>query len=193
MTNRIFRSTKFISLTAFLATVSMNTLAHADDGGDQAAYAGIMIGGNFSTASDGTISDSSMTPTIALTFGTKMPSNFGFGLYGSYFGRTSSGSFLGLPSGTSTGTTMLLGQGNYYVAGLHLGLEAGVAVSSWSAGISSVTSSNSNTSMVYGPNAGYDLKIDKTISLGVEVHYLFSTAQNSVNNAQTLANFKIWL
>jgi hypothetical protein len=197
MRNKIVKNTIGLTLTAIAAIVSTGSLAQAGDdaasGADQTAYAGIMIGGNISTASNGTITDSSMTPTIALTLGMKMPTNFGFGLFGSYFGRTSSGSFLGLPTGTNTGTTMLLGQGNYYLLGAHLGLEAGVAISSWSGTISSVTSGSSTTSLVYGPNVGYDLKIDKTISLGVEVHYLFSTAQNSVNNVQTLASFKIWL
>ncbi|MEO5969753.1 MAG: hypothetical protein ABIQ95_07470, partial [Bdellovibrionia bacterium] len=93
----------------------------------------------------------------------------------------------------NTGTTMLLGQGNYYFMGAHFGLEAGVALSSWAGEISTLTAAGSNTSLVYGPVAGYDLKIDKTISLGLEVHYLFSTAQNAVNNVQTLASFKIWL
>lgn len=192
--NHFYQITKYLAFMPLIALVSMSTLAHADDAsGNQSLYAGIMIGGNISTASNGTVTDSTMTPTIALTLGTKMPTNFGLSLFGSYFGRTSSGSFLGLGAGTNTGTTMLLGQGNYYFFGGHIGLETGVAMTSWSGTLASVGSAGSNTSLVYGPNAGYDLKIDSTISLGLEVHYLFSTAQNSVNNIQTLANFKIWL
>ncbi|MEO5970125.1 MAG: hypothetical protein ABIQ95_09375, partial [Bdellovibrionia bacterium] len=121
MKNKLFKSAVCLPLTALAVVFSMSTVAQAEDtgGADQGAYAGILIGGNISTASNGTITDSTMTPTLALTLGTKMPTNFGFGLFGSYYSRTSSGTFLGLPSGTNTGTTMLLGQGNYYFMGAH--------------------------------------------------------------------------
>ena len=164
-----------------------------DDRGGQNAYIGVLVGGNRNANSDGTISSSNTDPAIGLTAGIKLSPRFGIGFLGSRYGLKNSGSFLGLPLGTATNTTMILGQANFFLGGIHLGVEAGSSVSSWDGTIGALRSDNSNTSMVYGPQGGIDLKIDKTISLGAEVHYLFSTAQNVVSNAQALAALKIWL
>jgi hypothetical protein len=178
---------------AFAAEQSEHNNKDQSDSGDQNAYVGVLIGGNRSANSDGTVSDTNTDPTIGITAGLKISPRFGIGFFGSRYGLTNTGKFLGLPVGTTTSTTMLLGQGNFYLGGIHLGVEAGSSTSSWNGKIGSLTDGTSNTSMVYGPQGGIDLKLDKTISLGGEFHYLFSTAENVVSNAQALAAVKIWL
>ena len=163
------------------------------DPGTQNFYVGALIGGNRNSNSDGAISDTTTNPAIGVTAGIRVSPRFGVGFFGSRYGQTSSGIFLGLPAGTSTTTTMLLAQGNYFSKAIHLGVEAGATTSSWDRIVASRHDGSSSTSMVYGPHGGIDLKLDKAITLGGEFHYLFSTAHNVASNAQALAALKIWI
>ena len=161
--------------------------------GDQNFYVGALIGGTKSANSDGTISESTISPTVGVTAGIKLSPRFGIGFLGSRYGMTSSSNILGLPAGTNSNTTLLLGQANFILGGFHVGVDLGPSTNSWDGTISSLNDGTSNTSFVYGPQGGIDFKLDKTISLGGEVHYLFSTAKNVVSNIQGLAVLKIWL
>ncbi|MEO5969761.1 MAG: hypothetical protein ABIQ95_07510 [Bdellovibrionia bacterium] len=199
---KINKQTKFLKLLPLITLLGIGSVAFAggqsehreeSDQGDQNAYVGALIGGNRNANSNGTISDTATNPTYGLTAGIKISPRFGIGFFGSRYDLTSSGAFLGLPVGTSTSTTMLLGQGNFFIGGIHVGVEAGPTTSSWDGKIASLHDGSSNTSMVYGPHGGIDMKLDKTITLGGEFHYLFSTAQNVASNAQALAAIKIWL
>ena len=167
--------------------------AEQKSSGDQNFYVGALLGGTKSANSDGTISESSISPTIGLTAGIKLSPGFGIGFLGSRYGTTSSSNVLGLPVGTNSNTTLLLGQGNFILGGFHVGVDIGASTNSWDGTISSLNDGTSNTSLVYGPQGGIDFKLDKTISLGGEMHYLFSTAKNVVSNIQSLAVLKIWL
>ncbi len=153
-------------------------------------YAGILFGGNSTTNSPG---DNQTTTTFGATAGAKLASEFGIGLFGSYYSQKSSGSFLGLPSGASTSTAVITGQGNFFAGGFHFGAEAGPAISSWSGYVSNVNAGDSRTVMVYGPEGGYDYKLSKTASIGAEAHYLLSTGDSSIDNIQFLAALKVWM
>ena len=150
-------------------------------------YLGLLAGGNKSASSE-----TNATPTFGLTLGAKLAPAFGIGFLGSYYGQTSSGSLLGLPTGSSAKTLVLAGQANYFIGGLHLGGEIGTAISSWSGQISKVHTGDSTTSMIYGPEAGYDFIIARSVSLGAEGHYLISTAESAVDNIQVFAALKFW-
>ncbi len=141
----------------------------------------------------GTLSESNISPTVGLTVGIKLSPRFGIGVLGSRYGMTSSSTILGLPVGTASNTTLLLGQANFILGGFHLGAELGPSINSWDGTISSLNTGTSSSSLVYGPQGGIDFRLDKTISLGGELHYLLSTAKNVVNNIQALAVLKIWL
>ena len=90
-------------------------------------------------------------------------------------------------------TTLLTGQANFFASGFHLGGEIGAGINSWSGGISSLHVGNSSTSLVYGPEAGYDFKIASAVTIGAEVHYLMSNADAGANNLQGLASLKVWM
>ena len=170
-------------------TARASEVSATESSGDR-GYAGLLFGGNSTTNSS---DPNQTTTTFGATLGAKMTPEFGIGLFGSYYTQRSSGSFMGLPTGASTSTAVITGQANFFAGGLHLGAEAGPAINSWSGNISTAHTGNSNTNMVYGPEAGYDYKFTKTMSLGAEAHYLFSSGDASVNNIQALAALKVWL
>lgn len=153
-------------------------------------YAGLLVGGNTTTNE----SKNNITPTIGLTLGAKMTPSFGIGLFGNYYERNRSSSILSLPVGTSTKTFVVTGQGNFFIGGFHFGGEAGFARSSWEASIGSLqTGGAGSTIFVYGPEAGFDLKLAKTLSIGVEGHYLFSRANSGVSALLAFAGIKVWM
>ena len=69
----------------------------------------------------------------------------------------------------------------------------GAGINSWSANVSSLHTGSSNTSLVYGPEAGYDFRIASAVSIGAEVHYLMTNADGGANNLQGLASLKVWM
>ena len=174
---------------ASAVTANASSEVTAMDLGEK-GYAGILFGGNSTTNAP---DSNQTTATFGATLGAKIAPEFGLGLFGSYFSQRSFGSFMGLPTGASTSTAVITGQGNFFAGGLHLGAEMGPAISSWSGNISTAHTGNSNTTMVYGPEAGYDFKFTKTMSLGAEAHYLFSSGDASINNVQAFAALKVWL
>ncbi|MGE0615046.1 MAG: outer membrane beta-barrel protein [Bacteriovoracia bacterium] len=171
-------------LMALAYTVPANALESS------VGYAGFLLGGNIASTSG---SDGDTRPNIGLTLGGKISPEFGLGFYGGFSGQRSSGTFLGLPSGTSTSMTILAGQLNFFAGPLHLGAEAGAAISSWSGNISSVHAGDSTTDFVYGPQGGVDFQLVPNLSLGAELHYLITTADSGVNNLQALAALKVWM
>lgn len=181
-----------VNLIFYFALISTGPLVQAEDNmnaysSQEYGYLGLLAGGNSSTSAEG-----NATPTFGLTLGAKLAPSFGLGFLGSYYGQSSSGSLLGLPSGTSMSTLILAGQANYFMGGLHLGGEIGAALSSWSGHISRLYASDNVAAMIYGPEIGYDFLIGKSLSLGAEGHYLISTAASSVNNIQLFAALKFW-
>jgi hypothetical protein len=167
--------------------------AEARDAGDQNLYVGGLLGVTRSATSNGTISDSNMSGTYGLTAGLKLSPRFGFGILATRYGTTASSTNLGLPIGSASSTSLLLGQGNFFIGGIHLGVDIGTAVNSWDGKISTLTAETSSNSLVFGPQVGIDFRLDKTFTLGAELHYLISNAQNTSPTLQGLAALKLWL
>jgi len=195
MSNKLKTVSKLFFMAALIGPGSFaqaeeqtSTWDHSGDLDDRPNYLGVLLGVNTPTGEG-----SSSTATVGATLGSKVVSYFGVGLFGSYSGQTSSGSLLGLPAGTSTSTTLLTGQGNFMMGGFHLGGEIGAGISSWSGAVSTLHAGTSNTALIYGPEAGYDFKLTSAVSLGGEVHYLFSNAEAASKNLQALATLKVWL
>lgn len=161
--------------------------------GDQNLYIGGLVGATKSANSDGIILGSETSPTFGLTAGIKLSPSFEIAFLATRYRTRSTSTDLGLPIGTDSNTTLLLGQGSFLMGGFHLGVEIGSSINSWDGKISSLNDGTSSTSTVYGPQGGIDFRLDKTLTLGGEVHYLFSTAKNVVSNVQALAVLKIWL
>ena len=167
--------------------------AEARAAGDQHLYVGAVLGATRSATSNGTNSDSNISGTYGLAGGFKFSPSFGLGVLATRYGTTSSSTNLGLPIGSTSSTTLFLGQANFFIGGIHLGIEIGTAMNSWDGKISTITDGTSSNAMVYGPQVGIDFRLDKTLTLGGELHYLFSSAQNTSATLQGLAALKIWL
>ena len=150
-------------------------------------YLGLALGANTTIGSN-----ENASPTYALVFGANISPEFGIGFFGSHYGQSSSGSLFGLPTGTTTSTLILAIQANYFFNGAHLGGEIGTAISSWSGHISTVNAGDSASAVIFGPQAGYDFLVGQSISLGIEGHYLFTSAKDGVTNAQILGSVKFW-
>lgn len=131
-------------------------------------------------------------PSVGVTLGAKMDEHVGIGFFGNYFGQTASGGTLGLPDGTDTDIFVTTGQLNLWFNNLHVGGEAGAQFNTWT-GTSTAAAGNSTTDFVYGPEAGYDYKVSKVVSLGAELHYLFNNTASSRDNMQALAALKFWM
>lgn len=181
--SRLVSSLRLLILAITFAAGIQSAKA-ADEPG---SYLGVMFGGNKTpNTSD------SFNPTYGITLGGKISPVIGLGFFGNYFGHDSTGSFLGLPTGSSTRNFVLAGQLNYSIGGLFFGGEAGAAITSWSGNISSIHSGSSDTSFVYGPVAGYDIVINNSISVGAQAHYLVSTTNSGRDNLQVFAALKFW-
>lgn len=178
---------KLLSKTLFLiSSLGMATAAWSSP--NQGGYLGLGGGVNFPTKAG-----ASGTAMVALDAGAMANSNIGLGLYASYYGQTSSGSLLGLPSGAATTNYNIAGELNYFIGGMHLGFDVGVGIASWSGNISSVSASSSSTYFIFGPEAGFDISILPFLSIGAEVHALFNNNDSNVDNIQALAIVKVWL
>ena len=153
-------------------------------------YIGAMVGGNIPA-------DSGVGPTaaIAVTLGSRLGNSFGVGLFASYYGQTSTGPYLGLPASTAMSVILATAQGNVFLGGLHFGAEVGAAIRSWSGVASTLVggTATSSTTLLIGIDAGYDYKISRNLSLGVEGHYFFPGAATEANGSQVFAVLKIWL
>lgn len=156
---------------------------------NRSVYAGLLAGATNSASS--TVSSGS--PSLGVTAGFKLSPNFGLGIMGNYYGQTSSENYLGLPSGTNTKTLLIVAQADAFLGDFHMGLDLGTAIHSWTGSISQVYVGSSADSVVFGPHAGFDIKLTPSLSLGAEGHYLFSNAKNGANNLLALAVFKAWL
>jgi hypothetical protein len=152
------------------------------------SYLGLLLGGD--TSNDSDLNNAKMT--FGVTLGSKIIPEFGLGVLLSYRGQTSSGSVLGLPAGVSTNTYTAAAQGNFFLGGFHFGGEVGPSITSWSGNVSSLHTGSSATSLVYGPEAGFDFKIVSALSVGIEAHYLFSSDSNNVNNLEGFVGLKLW-
>jgi hypothetical protein len=122
--------------------------------------------------------------TLAVEGGAKLTSYAGVGLHASYAQKKT--------ELVTARQYNVLAQGDLYLSVLHAGVNAGLGVVS--VGQDGVPSQNT-TSLVYGPEAGFDVPLaDKCpVSIGAEVHYLLSTADNAPKNVQTLASLKLHL
>lgn len=153
------------------------TSAFADE--QTSGYIGGLIGANIPGSGNG----SSSGVAVGGTVGVKLDPSFGVGIWGTYNSQDNSRTIFGLPAGTSTKTFNLAGEVNFFSSPLHVGADLGRAGYSWS--------DNSNSAMIYGPEAGLDIPFGP-ISIGAEAHYLFSTAANSQNNLLVLGAIKVW-
>lgn len=155
---------------------------------DNKGYVGVLGGANSATGATVKTQGS-----VGLTVGVKPDPNLGLALFGSYFNQDASTGFLGLPDGTSTNIFITTAQGNLWMNSFHVGAEAGAQFNSWTNADSAFQNGTSQTDFVYGPEAGYDYKVSKEVSLGAEVHYLINNSAASRNNMQALAALKFWM
>jgi hypothetical protein len=177
-----------VRIFAVISTVLFGSMAGAAE--PQNFYVGALAGANLPNGNSG----SNVSPTFGATVGAKLAPNFGIGGFGTYYGQSNSGSFLGLPTGTSTSTFNLAGEANFFAEGFHVGGDIGAAFTSWSGNVGSASLGTSNNSLIYGPEAGFDFPLGAGgLSLGAEAHYLFNNASNSQNNLLLLGALKIWL
>jgi hypothetical protein len=183
-----------ILATVFLTTIAESTLFAKESDGpvsrgvdSQSGYIGALLGLNFPGPSA-----SGASTSIGLTLGKQFYSLFGLGIFASYHGQQSAGSYLGLPNNTSLSVTVLTGQANLYLGGFHGGAEMGASIWSWSGISSTLTGGSSTTSLLLGLNAGYDHKFSRNFSIGAELHSFIPT-EFSGRFFQLLAVGKIWL
>ncbi len=180
-----------LQLIVFVLLISFGSNVHAQEEALQkktlTGYLGGLLGGNFPVESNSTL-----RPAAGVTVGANLVDHFGFGLLATYFGQKTTGKFLGLPTGTSTGTLFIAGQAHYVFNGFHLGGEVGPAFSFWSSNVSTMQASSSKSFVLFGPEAGYDFVIAKHFSVGAELHYLISSEKSAAQNLQAFAAFKLW-
>ena len=115
------------------------------------------------------------------------------GVFAGYSGERTTPTFLTLPDGTQMSLIHLLAQLHFNVGGLHAGIEGGAALRSWGGAVSTLNGGTSSTSVVYGPQGGYDFRISKNFSIGAELHYLIATANPEVNRLLAFVNLKVHL
>jgi hypothetical protein len=181
---------KRFSVSIVISAVLASTLAFAaDEAVDHPLYVGALIGANLPNGNSG----SSVSPTFGATVGAKIAPSFGIGAFGTYYGQSNSGSFLGLPTGTSTRTFNVAGEANFFASGFHIGGDIGAAFTSATGNIASASVSSSDNALIYGPEAGFDFPLAPGLTLGGEAHYLFNNSNNSQNNLLLLGALKIWL
>lgn len=174
------------SIAALVAlSAPLSNLAFAEGG---TSYMGVLAGGSGNTGPT-----ANTTPSFGATIGSKLNPYFGLAFFGNYYGNNSTNDHLGLPDGTSTNTVLLAGQANFFVSAFHIGAEFGPAIQSWSGEVSRNHGGTSATSLVYGPQTGIDMELNDEITLGAEIHYLFSSASDVQDSVLGLAAFKWWL
>lgn len=185
-----------VSLALAVALFGMNSpvagateKVEADYNEGRTTYIGVGLGAAAPTSN---VSSGSV-PSIGAFLGHKLSPQAGIGLFGGYYGQTSSGSLLGLPALTAASTALLMGQGSFFLGPLHIGAEVGVGVNSWGASLSTIHAGNSVVALTGGPQGGVDLKLSPAATLGLEVHYLMSAATGSANNLLAMATIKGWM
>lgn len=151
-------------------------------------YVGALLGGNFPSASN-----VNATPSVGLTAGTRIGNTLGLGLLGSFYPQENTGGFLGLATNTSMSVVVIAAQGNIYLSGLHFGPEIGAAMRFLSNALTTPNTGNTTTTPLVGVQLGYDYKLSRSISLGIDAHYFIPTASTEVNFLQAFAVAKIWL
>lgn len=153
-------------------------------------YLGVLVGANVPTGAG-----VGPTASVAVTLGSRVGSFFGVGIFGSYFGQSSTGPYLGIPSSTEMSVALVTAQGNFFLGALHLGAEVGASIRSWSGAASTLVggTATSSTTLIVGINAGYDHKISRNLSLGIEAHTFFPGAATEANTSQVFAVVKVWL
>ena len=181
----------------FCVLFSSSTVLGADKDSDVISgtdtlpgYLGVLAGGNIPSDSN-----AGATAAIGVTLGSRLGSLFGVGLFASYYGQTSTGPYLGLPPSTAMSVILATAQGNLHFGGFHFGAEVGAAIRSWSGVVSTLVggTATSSTTLLIGIDAGYDYKISRNLSLGVEGHYFFPGAATEANASQVFAVLKLWL
>ncbi len=188
-------ATTWILAAAALVALSASGLAHAADGtaasGDATQlYVGALVGANFPNGD----ADSSKAAVFGATIGAKVHPSFGVGFLGTIYGQDNTGSFLGLPAGTSTRTYNLLGQLNFFAANvLRVGADAGMMINTWSGNLGSLSGRTSNKTFVYGPQVAIDVPILPVLSVGAEAHYLINHDNGNQNSLLLLGAVKFWL
>jgi hypothetical protein len=189
-----------LALTALLLTIGNTALADEstsegsfmNGNARSTGYFGALIGANIPSGNAG--SDNSTN--FGLTLGAKVAPYLGLGFYGTYYGQSDSGRVFGLQVGTSSSTFNLAGEINGFFSIFHVGVDVGAQVVSWSANAGNASIGRSNTAMIYGPEAGFDIPLGSAVShlsLGGEVHYLLTTESQGQNNLQALAAIKFWM
>ncbi|MBI2712539.1 MAG: hypothetical protein HYX41_06785 [Bdellovibrio sp.] len=182
----------FICLTyASAATAAVKEADDTISGVDTLpGWIGAMVGANIPATSG-----VSPTATAAVTLGSRLGSVFGVGIFGSYYGESSTGPYLGLPSSTAMSVVLLTAQASLFFGGLHFGAETGAAIRSWSGVASTLVggTASSSTTLIIGIHGGYDYKLSRNLSLGVDGHYFFPGAATEANTAQVLGVVKVWL
>jgi hypothetical protein len=180
----------FTGLVLSMSSPTRMAQADALSGNAPGFYAGVLGGANIPNGD----SDSSVSPTIGATLGAKLAPQFGIGAFGTYYGQSNSGRFLGFSAGTSTRTFNVAGEASFFASYFHLGADVGAAFTSASGNIGSASVGTSSNTLIYGPQAGFDIPIAATgLSIGAEAHYLFNHEDNSNNNLPVLGAVKIWL
>ena len=185
--NKLLLSQKLLAASLVLASCCTSASAM-----EKSTYLGGLVGANFANND----SNSSTNTNFGITAGAKLdPSgNVGLGFYGTYVGQNNSGSAFGLPVGTSTRTYNLCGEMNVFASVFHFGGDAGAGINTWDANAGNSSVGTSKTAFIYGPEAGFDIPLgSSSLSIGGEVHYLFSNADGAPNNLQALGALKVWL
>ena len=154
----------------------------------QPGYLGALLGLGFAATSN-----ASLATTLGLTFGTRFNRIFGLGFYGSYYGQNASGPYLGLPTGTDTSAFVAMGQGILYMENFHVGAELGAGVRTWQGVASSLSNGTSTITPLFGLTGGYDFRLSRNLSIGLEGHYLIPLKNTEVDLIQLFANVKLWL
>lgn len=176
-----------VTMPAFALDEDGESVANVSDVSSERGYLGALLGGAMPTATN-----ANTNGAAGGTVGVKLSNDVGLGVMGLWYGESSEQSFLGLPVGTQSSTFFLGLQANLFLGGFHIGGEVGPAISSWEGNVSSIHAGTSETSLAYGPHAGFDFRLSKAVSLGAEAHYLFTEAEGGNDSVQALAALKIW-
>ncbi len=182
---------KIIASALLLTGLAGSAFATEKSFADKSTYVGGLIGESFANGN----SQSSSNMNFGLTVGTRVSPDLGLGIYGTYYGQSDSASVFGRPVGaTSLRTYNICGEMNFFASVFHLGGDAGLGISSWEGSIGQNSVGSSRTSFIFGPEAGFDIPLGTSaLSLGGEVHYLFTNDSEGQNNLQALAALKVWL
>ena len=183
---------KFPSKSLSAASIILALSCTCASAVEKSTYVGGLVGANFANGDN----NSSTDANFGVTVGTKITpaGNIGLGFYGTFVGQSNSSSVFGQPVGTSTRTYDLCGEVNGFASVFHFGGDIGMGINSWDANAGNASLGSSQTALIFGPETGFDIPLGtSSLSLGGELHYLFTTADHAPNNLQAMAALKIWL